>query len=145
MYRSMSHIRPMCKHIWIPGKFTLSFMIGSDSDRSAFKVRPLGPHRAMSIFAHYDNLQGCADLAISVPDWCKELTSDHMYGQWINAYKKQGAPDWRSITSILYFLHVQRRVQNVRSSWLTSLNSYLMLFTRTAPRTKSKGLPIHVP
>jgi hypothetical protein len=38
------------------------------------------------------------------------------------AYKKQGAPDWWSLTQ-----------------------QKLMLFTRVAPRTKSKGLPIDAP
>jgi hypothetical protein len=169
MYWSVSHIRLTCKYIWIPGQSALRSMIESNNNRSAFKARPLGPHKVMSISTHYDDLWGYTQLAISVPDWCKGLTSDHTYSQRTNAYKKEGAPDWRLLTSILCFLHVQYYVQKARGSRsmslniylmfftyatshtktrgsrLTSFNIYLILFTRTALHTKSKGLLIDVP
>jgi hypothetical protein len=58
-------------------------------------------------------------------------------------YKKQGDPD-RHLILLLYFLYVQHRVRKARSSQSTS-HSTLILFTRTTPSTKSKGLSIDVP
>jgi hypothetical protein len=57
-----------------------------------FQNTTLGLWKAMNISMHYDDLQGCAHLAISALDWCKELTSDRTHGQQINAYKMQGLP-----------------------------------------------------
>jgi hypothetical protein len=51
-YWPVSHIRLTCKYIWISGQSALSSMIESNSDRSAFKARPLGPRKAMSISTH---------------------------------------------------------------------------------------------
>jgi hypothetical protein len=100
----------------------LSFMIGSNSDRSAFKARSLKPWKAISVYAHHDDLRSFAQLAISVPNQRKGLTSDRTYSLWTNAYKKQGAPDRWSLTQ-----------------------QELSIFTRVAPPTKSKGLPIDGP
>jgi hypothetical protein len=94
-------------------------MIGSNSDRSAFKPWSSEPHKAINVYAHHDNLRKFSQLAISVPDRCKGLTYDRTYGQWTNAYK------------------------SARGSWLISLN--IILFTRVAPCTKSNGLPINAP
>jgi hypothetical protein len=94
-------------------------MIGSYSDWSAFKARSSELREAISVYAHHDNLWSFAQLAISVPDRRKWLTSNFTHGQWTNAYK------------------------SARSSWLMSLT--IILFTRVAPRTKSKGLPINIP
>jgi hypothetical protein len=93
----------------------LNFMIGSNSDRSAFKVRSPELCKAIIIYAHHDDLWSFAQLSISVPDWRKGLTSDRTHGQWTNTYKL------------------------ARNFWLTSLT--IILFTRVAPRTKSKGAP----
>jgi hypothetical protein len=90
-------------------------MIGSNSDRSAFKARSPEPRKAISVCAHHDDLWSFAQLAISVPDWHKGLTSDRTHSQRTNAYKL------------------------ARGSWLTSLT--IILFTRIAPHTKSKGAP----
>jgi hypothetical protein len=98
---------------------TLNFMIGSNSDRSAFKVRSPKLCKAIIIYAHHDDLRSFAQLSISIPDWRKRLTSDRTHGQWTNAYK------------------------SARDSWLTSLT--IILFTRVAPCTKSKGIPIDAP
>jgi hypothetical protein len=92
-------------------------MIGSNSDRLAFKAWPLESHKAISVYAHHDDLWRFAQLAIKVPDRRKGLTSDRTHGQRTNTYK------------------------SVRGSWLTFLT--IILFTRVAPRTKSKGLPIN--
>jgi hypothetical protein len=93
----------------------LSLMIESNSDRSAFKARSSELRNAISVYAHHDDLQSFSQLAISVPDRRKGLTSDRTHGQWTNAYKSD------------------------RGSWLTSLT--IILFTRLALRTKSKGAP----
>jgi hypothetical protein len=58
----------------------LSFMIRSNSDRSAFKVRSPEPHKAISVYVHHDDLRSFVQLAISVPDRRKRLTSDHTHG-----------------------------------------------------------------
>jgi hypothetical protein len=93
----------------------LSFMIGSNNDRSAFKAWSPEPRKVISVYAHHDDLWSFAQLAISVPDRRKGLTSDHKHDQRTNAYK------------------------SIRGSWLMSLT--IILFTRIAPRTKSKGAP----
>jgi hypothetical protein len=59
----------------------LSFMIGSDSDRSVFKARSSEPRKAINNYAHHDDLQSFAQLAISVPDRRKGLTFDRTHGQ----------------------------------------------------------------
>jgi hypothetical protein len=73
------------------------------------------------------------------------LTFDRTHDQQTNVYKKQGDHDWRPLASILYFLHAQCHIQKVRGSRLTSFTIYLILFTRTMSRTKSKRLPIDAP
>jgi hypothetical protein len=90
-------------------------MIRSNIDRPAFKAWSSKPCKAISVYAHHDDLRSFGQLAISVPDRHKGLSSDHMHGQWTNTYKL------------------------VRGSWLTSLT--ITLFTRATPRTKSKGAP----
>jgi hypothetical protein len=97
----------------------LSFIIESNSDRSAFKARSPEPRKAISVYAHHDDPRSFAQLAINIPDRRKGLTSDRTNGQQTNAYK------------------------SARGSWLTSLT--IILFTRVAPHTKSKGLPINAP
>jgi hypothetical protein len=94
-------------------------MIGSNSDRSAFNARSPEPHKAISVYAHHDDLRSFAQLVISVPDRRKSLTSDHTHGQWTNVHK------------------------SARGSWLMSLA--IVLFIRVALYTKSKGLPISGP
>jgi hypothetical protein len=106
----------------------LSFMIGSNNDRSTFKVRSPEPHKAISIYAHQDDMWSFAQLAISIPDRHKGLTFNRMHGQRTNAYK------------------------SARGSWLMSLT--IILFTRSThllflsvhdlPHTKSKGLHRYV-
>jgi hypothetical protein len=59
----------------------LSFMIGSNNDRSAFKARSPESRKAISVYAHLDDMRSFAQLAISVPNRRKGLTSDHMHGQ----------------------------------------------------------------
>jgi hypothetical protein len=119
---------------------------------------------------YFNDLQCCAQLAISIHNWCKGLTFGRMHGQWTNTYKKQGAPDWRPLficlmlftcavphtkstglpidvpySSVLSFLHAQCRIQKWGApNWLP-LFICLMLFTFVVPHTKSKGLPIDVP
>jgi hypothetical protein len=65
----------------------LSFMVGSNSDQSAFKARSPEPHKAISVYVHHDDLRSFAQLAISVPDRRKGLTSDRTHVQQTNAYK----------------------------------------------------------
>jgi hypothetical protein len=93
----------------------LSFMIGSNNDRSTFKAQSPEPRKAISVYAHHDDLRSFAQLAISVPDRRKGLSSDRTHGQRTNAYK------------------------SAMGSWLTSLT--IILFIRVVPRTKSKGAP----
>jgi hypothetical protein len=76
----------------------------------------------INIYAQHDDLWRFAQLAISVPDRRKGLTFDHTHGQQTKAYKKQGAPDRRSLTQQKF-----------------------MFFTRVAPRTKNKRLSIDGP
>jgi hypothetical protein len=90
-------------------------MIGSNSDRSAFKAWSPKPRKAINVYAHHDDLRSFAQLAISVLDRRNGLTSDRTHDQRTNAYKL------------------------ARGSWLTSLT--IILFTRVASRTKSKGAP----
>jgi hypothetical protein len=94
-------------------------MIGSNSDRSAFKARSLKQRKTISVYAHHDDLWSFSQLAISVPDQRKGLTSDRTHDQRTNTYK------------------------SARTFWLTSLT--IILFTHVAPRIKSKGLPINAP
>jgi hypothetical protein len=94
-------------------------MIGSNNDWLAFKARSPEPRKAISVYAHHDDMRSSAELAISVPDRRKGLTSDRTHGQRTNAYK------------------------SVRGSWLMSLT--IILFTHVAPRIKRKGLPINTP
>jgi hypothetical protein len=93
----------------------LSFMIRSNSDRSVFKARSPEPRKPISVYAHHDDLRSFIQLAISVPDRCKGLTSDRTHGQRTNTCKL------------------------IRGSWLTSLT--IILFTRVAPHTKRKEAP----
>jgi hypothetical protein len=93
----------------------LTFMIGSNNDRSAFKAWFPEPRKAISIYTHHDDQRIFVQLAISVPDRRKRLTSDHTHGQRTNTYK------------------------SIKGSWLTSLT--IILFTHVAPRTKSKAAP----
>jgi hypothetical protein len=93
----------------------LSFMIESNSDRSAFKAWSSEPRKTISVYVHHDDMRSFAQLAISVPDPRKGLTSYRTHGQWTNTYKSD------------------------RCSWLTSLT--IILFTRVAPRIKSNGAP----
>jgi hypothetical protein len=98
---------------------TLSFMIRSNSDRSAFKARSPEPRKAISVYAHHDDLRNFAQLTISIPDQRNGLTSDRTHDQRTNAYK------------------------SARGSWLTSLT--IILFTRVAPRIKRQGSRSTVP
>jgi hypothetical protein len=97
----------------------LSFIIGSNSDRSAFKAWSPKSCKTTTGYAHHDNLWSFAQLAIRVSDRRKGLTSDHTHGQRINTYK------------------------SVNDSWLTSL--IIILFICVAPCTKRNGLPINTP
>jgi hypothetical protein len=127
---------------------SLSFIIGSDIDRLAFKAQSSEPCKAISVYAHHDDLWSFAQLTISIPDRRKGLISDRTHGQWTTvyksargswlavpysaktytfymrstAYKKQEAPDRRSLTQ-----------------------QKLSLFTYVAPHTKSKELSIGGP
>jgi hypothetical protein len=93
----------------------LSFMIESNNDWSTFKVWSLQPCKAINVYAHHDDLWIFAQLAISIADRRKGLTSDHTHDERTNAYK------------------------SARGFWLTSLT--IILFTRVAPRIKSKWAP----
>jgi hypothetical protein len=75
--------------------------------------------KAINVYAHHDDMRNFTQLAISVPDRCKGLTSDRTHNQRTNAYK------------------------SVRGSSLTSLT--IILFTRVAPRIKNKELSIDGP
>jgi hypothetical protein len=101
---------------------TLSFMIGSNSDRSAFKARSPEPRNAISVYAHHDDLRSFAQLEISVLDRRKGLTSDRTHDQRTNAYKS---------------------ARGSRSTVAYSAKDYV--FTYVAPHRKSKGLPIGGP
>jgi hypothetical protein len=53
---------------WILGQSALSFTIGSNNDQLDFKALPLGPCKAMNIYAHYDDVRSFAQIEISVQD-----------------------------------------------------------------------------
>jgi hypothetical protein len=112
LYRSANHtgLRANTHEFW--GQSALSFKIGSNSDRSALKAWSPKPRKAISVYAHQEDLRSFAQLAISVTDRRKGLISDRTHDQWTNAYK------------------------SVRGSWLTSLA--IILFTSVAPCTKIK-------
>jgi hypothetical protein len=59
-----------------------------------------------------------------------------------NAYKKQGAPDWRSLTQqkLMLFTCVALRIKNKGALDRCSTH-FLLLSARASPRTKSKGAP----
>jgi hypothetical protein len=104
-------------------------MIGSISDLLAFKAWSPELCEVISISAHHGDFQSFAQIAISVPDRRKWLTSDGTHGQWTNAqtsargswlasliisypfytrsvmYKKQGAPGRHSIQLLLLLAH----------------------------------------
>jgi hypothetical protein len=115
----------MCKYSWISGQSVLSFTIGSNSDRSAFKARPLGPWNF-------------AQIAISVPIWCKGLLPIARMVNETNTYKKQGAPDWRPALSYT-FLHAQHYVQKARGSRLMSCS--ILYFSHAQRRIQKVGTP----
>jgi hypothetical protein len=126
----------------------LSFMIGSNSDRSVFKARPPEPRKTINVYAHHDDLWSFAQLAISVPDWRKGLISDRTRGQRTNTYKKQGTPDRRSLTQqkLRLFTCVASHIKTQGAPDRRSLTQQkLRLFTCVAPHTKSKGLPVGGP
>jgi hypothetical protein len=75
--------------------------------------------KVINVYAHHDDMRNFTQLAISVPDRRKGLTFDRTHNQRTNVYK------------------------SVRGSSLTSLT--IILFTRVAPRIKSKGLSIGGP
>jgi hypothetical protein len=92
-------------------------MMGSNSDRSAFKARSLKPHKAISVYAHHDDLRSFAQLAIRTPDQRKGLTSDRTHAPRTN---QPGAPNWCPLSSLIFF-------------------------TRVTPCTKSNGLMTNTP
>jgi hypothetical protein len=59
-------------------------MIGSISDRLAFKTRSLKPRKVISISAHHDDPLSFAQIEINVPDRRKGLTSGRTHGQRTN-------------------------------------------------------------
>jgi hypothetical protein len=62
------------------------------------------------------------------PDW-HPLTSILYFYTHSAAYKKQGAPDWRPLISILCFLHMQHWVEKARGpDWRPLLSDHLILF-----------------
>jgi hypothetical protein len=120
----------------------LSFMIGSNSDRSAFKVRSSEPRKAISVYAHHDDLWSFAQLAISVPDRRKGLTFDRTQGQRTNAYKS-GRGSWLTYLTIIRFTRVAPRTKSKGAPDRRSTH-FLLLSARASPRTKSKGLHRYV-
>jgi hypothetical protein len=114
---------------------------------------------------HNYDLWRFAQIAISIPDPCKGLTSDRMHDQWNNAYKLARGSRLTSLT-ISYISYTRSAAyKSVRGSRLTSLTiSYtfhirsivykkqgaldrrsiqlLLLLTYASQRTKSKWLPI---
>jgi hypothetical protein len=122
----------------------LSFMIGSDSDRSAFKAWSSEPCKTISVYAHHDNLWSFAQLAISVPDRRKGLTSDHMNSQWTNAYKlvrgSRSAVPYSAKTYVFYMRSTAYKKQGAPDR-RSLTQQKLMLFTCVAPHTKKQGAP----
>jgi hypothetical protein len=96
----------MCKYSLISGQSALSLMIKSISDRSAFKARFPKSHKAVSVSAYHDDLRSFTQIAISVPDRRKVLTSDRMHSQRTNMYKSVRA----SVNVSNHLLYAQRRV-----------------------------------
>jgi hypothetical protein len=143
----MSHIKLTCKY--------LVFQAIRFKFHDQIKQRPISfqsvipePRKAINVYAHHDNLRSFAQLAISVPDRRNGLTSDCTHSQPTNAYKKQWAPERRSLTQqkIMLFTRVAPRTKSKGLSIDGPLLSKKrMLFTSVAPRTKSKGLPIGGP
>jgi hypothetical protein len=76
-----------CKYSWISGQSALSFMIGSVSNRLAFKALSLEPRKAISISAHHDDPRSFAQIEINILDQHKGLTFDRMHSQRTNTYK----------------------------------------------------------
>jgi DsbC/DsbD-like thiol-disulfide interchange protein len=58
----------ICKYSWILGQSALNFMIGSNSDRSAFKEQSSELRKTISISVHHDNPRSFAQIEISVLD-----------------------------------------------------------------------------
>jgi hypothetical protein len=131
---------PTCPNYWILVPSALRTMIWSSIAWSAFKARTQGSHKVTNISMQdaqwsFAQVKSHSQLMQGTYSWSHaQPTSQRIL---------QGASD-RRLIQLLYFLHAQRRVQKERGSWLIS-RSTLILFTRTVPHTKSKGLLIDVP
>jgi hypothetical protein len=120
----------------------LSFMIGSNSDRSAFKARSPEPRKAISVYAHHDDMWSFAQLAINVSNRRKGLTSDRTHGQRTNTYKSVRG-SWLTSLTIILFTCVAPHIKSKGASDQRSTH-LLLLSARASPRTKSKGLHRYV-
>jgi hypothetical protein len=120
----------------------LSFMIESNNDRSAFKLRSPEPRKTISVYAHHGDLWNFAQLAISVPDRCKRLTSDRTHGQRTNAYKLARG-SWLTSLTIILFTRIAPCTKSKVAPYQCSTH-LLLLLACTSPRTKSKGLHRYV-
>jgi hypothetical protein len=79
-----------CKYSWILQQSTLSFVIGSISDRSAFKVWSPKPRKAISVSTHHDDLWSFAQLITRT----------------VNEPMRTNQPvalDWRLLSSLIPF------------------------------------------
>jgi hypothetical protein len=117
-------------------------MIGSNSDRSAFKARSLKLRKAISVYAHHNDMRSFAQLAISISDRRKGLTSDRTHDQRTNAYK--------SVRGLLIdvpnhhtFYAVASRTKSKGAPDRCSTH-LLLLSARASSRIKSKGLHRYV-
>jgi hypothetical protein len=119
-------------------------MIRLISNQLVFKARSLEPRKAISILAYHDDLRSFAQIAISIPNWCKGLTSDHMHGQRTNAYKSIKDSQLTSLT-ISYTFYMPSPCTNQLEGLDRCSIQHLLLSARTSPRTKSNGLPIDAP
>jgi hypothetical protein len=117
----------------------LSFMIGSNSDRSAFKVRSPEPRKAISVYAHHDNLWSFAQLSISVPDRRKGLTSDRTHDHWTNAYKSARG-SWLTSQTIILFYTRSTAYKKQGGSWST-LHTSSTTFSMRFTAYKKQGAP----
>jgi hypothetical protein len=128
---------------WLSGLFALSFTVGLNSARSAFKAWPQRLLKTTNVSAHTD-VQWCSTRSQAQPNRRKGLTHESMHDQCTNASTKARGSQWTYLSaSITFSTCITAYKKQEAPNRHTSL--FLLLSSHTSLRTKSMGLPIDVP
>jgi hypothetical protein len=124
----------------------LSFMIGLNSDRSAFKAWSLEPRKAISVYAYHNDLWSFAQLAISVPDWRNGLISDRMQWSYFRSHARSANQRVQISQGLLIDVPNHHTFYTHSTTYKKEGDSthLLLLSIRTSLRTKNKGLQRYV-